>query len=277
MPAPWRLSGFGDEIHPDPAVQLAVLAALGARHVEVRAAWGVPVLELEAAQLSRLADLLDDAGMAVSAIASPIGKVDIASDPDHELRRLDSALAAADALGTRYIRIFSFYRSPGRSAADVRDEVLRRLAQLARRARAAEVVLLHENETGVFGDHPDRVLDVIETVGSDALRVAWDPANFVQCGVERPFDAGFTRLRPYLEYLQIKDARYGSGEVVPAGEGDGQVPETLAALVADGWSGFVSLEPHLVPNDEHVRGAREFGRAARALARVAADAGAVWG
>ena len=52
-------------------------------------------------------------------------------------------------------------------------------------------------------------------------------------------------LRPYLEYMQVKDALMATGQVVPAGEGDGETVETLRALQADGFDGYFSLEPHL--------------------------------
>ena len=47
MQPTWTLSGFGDEIDPDPVVQTAVLSALGARFIEVRSAWGSNVVELD--------------------------------------------------------------------------------------------------------------------------------------------------------------------------------------------------------------------------------------
>ena len=53
----------------------------------------------------------------------------------------------------------------------------------------------------------------------------------MQCGIS-PFDEGYASLRPYLEYVHVKDALSGSDRVVPAGEGDGQLPETLSALRA---------------------------------------------
>ena len=52
-------------------------------------------------------------------------------------------------------------------------------------------------------------------------------------------------LRPYVEYVHVKDALMATGHVVPAGEGDGEIPETLRALEADGFDGFFSMEPHL--------------------------------
>lgn len=266
----WQLSGFGDEIDPDPAIQLAVLQALGAAHIEVRSAWSTNIVDLSDEQLGALETMLRSSGMGVSAIASPIGKVPVALDPEHEVNRLRRVVAAAHRLGTRYIRIFSFYASEGQSPEQARDGVLSRLSLLAAEAAAAGVVLLHENEKGIYGDVPARVLDLVESVNSPALRLAWDAANFVQVGVARPHDDAYALLRPHIEYLQVKDARLDDGSVVPAGEGDGQLAATIGALAADGYQGFVSLEPHLAEGHElgGFSGPRAFGIAARALAQI---------
>jgi sugar phosphate isomerase/epimerase len=270
----WILSGFGDEIDPDPAIQVSVLQALGARHIEVRSAWDTNILELSEQQLDRLAKLLRDKGMSVSAVASPVGKADVFGDSDGELARLRRAVAAAHRLGTRYVRMFSFYRPDGVPVEKTRDSVLTRLRGFADLAEREGVVLVHENEKGIYGDVPHRVLDLIESVGSDALRVAWDSANFVQVGV-RPFTEGYAMLRPYLEYLQVKDAIAETGAVVPAGEGDGELLETLTALRDDGYDGFASLEPHLAASYRQggFSGPVEFGRAARAFAALTATIG----
>lgn len=272
--ATWPLSGFGDEVDPDPAVQAAVLLALGASHIEVRSAWGVNVSELDSAQVSSLKAILTDRGLKVSAVASPIGKVPVNLPVEQELERLARVIDVAKILDTQFIRIFSFYPAEGQSQADIRDEVLTRMAALAAAAQDAGVVLLHENEKGIYGDIPERVLDIMESVNSPALRVAWDNANFVQVGV-KPYTDGYAMLRPYLEYFQIKDAVLGSGKVVPAGEGDGELEATIAALRADGFSGFASLEPHLSSAHElgGFSGPVAFGIAARAFARLAAKNG----
>lgn len=270
----WQLSGFGDEIDPDPAVQAAVLLALGASHIEVRSAWGTNVSELEPEQLARLRGILDAKGLRVSAVASPIGKVDVSLPAEHELGRLRRIITAAKVLDTRYIRIFSFYRSAARSADDIRADVMIRLRALTRLAEESGVVLLHENEKGIFGDTPERVLDIMQTVESPSLRIAWDNANFVQVGV-KPYTEGYALLRPYLEYFQVKDALAATGEVVPAGEGDGELEDTIAALRADGFAGFASLEPHLASAHElgGFSGPVAFGAAARAFAALAAKSG----
>lgn len=270
----WLLSGFGDEIDDDPIVQIAVLQALGANHIEVRSAWGTNIVDLSDEQLARLKDLLTEKDMKVSAIASPIGKVDVSLPVDHEVERLRRAVNAANVLGAKYIRIFSFYYGESVPVESIRDDVIERMRALAAIAEDAGVVLLHENEKDIFGDVPDRVLDIIETVNSPALKVAWDAANFVQVGV-KPFDEGYEKLRPHLEYLQVKDALFSNGHVVPAGEGDGDLLRTVEALKADGYSGFASLEPHLA--GAHglggFSGPTAFGIAARAFAKVTAEAG----
>jgi sugar phosphate isomerase/epimerase len=265
-PLTWTLSGFGDEIDPEPVVQVSVLQALGARHLEVRSAWDTNVLDLDVDQLNCLSKLLDERGMAVSAVASPIGKVDVNAPLDAEVARLATGIRAAQHLGARYIRIFSFYRGAGVAAAEIRDPVLERMRAFADLAEREDVVLLHENEKEIYGDTPERVLDIIESVGSDALRVAWDSANFVQVGV-RPFTDAYAMLRPHLEYLQVKDAVAATGEVVTAGAGDGELLETLTALRDDGYCGFASLEPHLVSASSlgGFSGPVSFGAAARAF------------
>jgi sugar phosphate isomerase/epimerase len=266
----WTLSGFGDEIDADPIVQAAVLQALGAQHIEVRSAWGTNIVDLSVDELDRLAGILEQRGMGVSAIASPIGKVDVSLPIEHEVERLGRAIAAAKRLGTRYIRLFSFFRGEGVPVEDIRDEVLVRMRALANAAEVADVVLLHENEKDIYGDTPERCLDIVESVGSDNLRLAWDSANFVQVGVAHPFDDGYTLLRPHLEYLQVKDALAATGEVTPAGEGDGQLIETLTALRDDGYTGFASLEPHLTDVNAlgGFSGPEAFGRAGRAFRRL---------
>lgn len=270
----WTLSGFGDEIDPDPLIQLAVLETCGATHIEVRSAWGVNVVDFDDDHTSRLATILSDRQFGVSAIASPIGKVDVALPVEYELERLRRVVRVAHALNTSNIRVFSFYRRDDQAPADIRDAVLSRMAALAALAAKEGVVLLHENEKGIYGDVPERVLDLVESVGSSALRLAWDNANFVQVG-NRPFTDGWESLHPYVDYLQVKDAIRATGEVVPAGRGDGELVETLTALRDTGYSGFASLEPHLASAHElgGFSGPRAFGEAARAFRTLTDELG----
>ena len=124
----------------------------------------------------------------------------------------------AAGLGTTIVRVFSFFMPAGEPAERYRSQVIDRMGALARIAEERGLVLAHENEKEIYGDVPDRCADLITAVGSPALRATFDPANFVQCGV-RPYSGAYAVLRPYLVYLQVKDARAATGEVVPAGAG----------------------------------------------------------
>lgn len=240
----WTLSGFADEIAEDFDEQCRVAAGLGLRYLEVRSAWGTNILDLDPQQLDELQQVLGHYGLRVSSIGSPIGKIFVDDPFPPHLDRMRHAADVARRLESPYIRIFSFFLRPGADPAEHRDEVLQRMRALTAVAEKAGVVLLHENEKEIYGDIPERCLDLVDSVGSPHLRLAWDPANFVQVGV-RPFSEGYELLRPHLEYVQIKDARAADGTVVVAGAGDGEVVATVRRLRADGFDGFFSLEPHL--------------------------------
>jgi len=268
----WTLSGFADEIDPDLQTQCDVLIELGIRYVEFRSAWDVNVLDLSDKQIDRAAGILAANNLSVSAIGSPIGKINIEDDFDAHVTRMDRALTVARKLKAPYIRVFSFFLRPDQQPETHRDEVIRRMRVLAEMAQTAGVVLLHENEKEIFGDIPERVLDIVESVNLPSLKLAWDAANYVQVGVT-PFTEAYQALRPHTVYIQIKDAVMATGEVVPAGDGDGQLRDTVRALAADGFDGFFSMEPHL-GSAHHLggfSGPENFIRATKAFTGILRD------
>ncbi len=271
------LSGFADEISDDLDAQLEVLAALSIGHLELRSAWSVNVADFDDQQVARIRRALDAAGMTVSAIGSPIGKIPVDAPLGPELDRLRRIADIAAALGTSLVRVFSFFLPPDRPPGEFRGPVLERMAALAAIAEERGLVLAHENEKEIYGDVPARCAEIIRGVGSPALRATFDAANFVQCGVA-PHTEAYPLLAPYLVYLQVKDALAATGAVVPAGQGDGQVRLTLAALAEAGFAGFVSLEPHLAVAGRFggFSGPEDFTRAASALKGLLADLGVSW-
>ena len=270
----WTLSGFADEIDADLQTQCNVLTGLGIKFVEFRSAWDINVLDLDDDQVDEVARILAANNLSVSSIGSPIGKINIEDDFDAHVVRMERALAVANKLNAPYIRVFSFFLRPDQAPADHRDEVVRRMRVLAEMAQKAGVVLLHENEKEIFGDIPERVLDIVESVNLPSLKLAWDAANYVQVGVT-PFTEAYRILRPHTVYIQIKDAVMATGEVVPAGQGDGQLVDTVKALVADGFDGFFSMEPHL-GSAHHLggfSGPENFIRATKAFTGILQDEG----
>jgi sugar phosphate isomerase/epimerase len=253
--------------------------------VELRSAWGVNVVDLSADQLDQAAQELQEAGIGVSAIGSPVGKAPVDGDLEAELGRLRASMDAADRLGTTLVRVFSFYIPDGRYV-EHRDDVLRRMAALTVLAAERGLTLVHENESGIYGDTAERCRDLVESIGSPALRIAFDPANFVQCDVP-PMAEAWPLLRDHVVHVHIKDAvsvdRGGAAypaeatpgalmlSVRPAGDGDGELPGLLRELDRTGYRGFLTLEPHLHFHLPDLDGAQRLHVAASALRGLLAD------
>jgi sugar phosphate isomerase/epimerase len=271
------LSGFADEISSELSEQLATLAAESISHLELRSVWSTNVADLDAAQLAGFRRALDDTGVAVSAIGSPIGKIDLDAPLEPELERMRRIADIAAEVGTSIVRVFSFFVPPAEPPERHRQRVIDRMGALTRIAEDRGLVLAHENEKDIYGETPQRCADLIAAVGSPSLRATFDAANFVQCGVA-PHTEGYDLLRPYLVYLQVKDALATTGAVVPAGQGDGEIRETLAALRDSGFEGYVSLEPHLSEAGRYggFSGPEGFGRAAGALKGLLGELSISW-
>ncbi|NPV09986.1 MAG: sugar phosphate isomerase/epimerase [Anaerolineae bacterium] len=262
----FTLSGFGDEISSDLDQQLDALRGMGIQHLELRGVWGKNVVDLTDTEVNRVKRALADRGMSVSAIGSPIGKVPVGAPLEPHLEDLRRVLEIAHHLDTQLVRVFSFYVKPGEHERQ-RPEVLGRMEALVRLCEGSGVTLAHENEKEIYGDTPERCADILRHVDSPSLRAVFDPANFVQVGVARPFDRAWPLLGDYVLYAHIKDALLDSGQVVPAGRGDGQVPSLLQALKDRGRPCFLSLEPHLVfaGSTQGFSGEALFRQAAEAL------------
>ena len=266
----WTLTGFADEISPQLDEQLDTLEDESIRYLELRSAWNKNVLDLTDEELEEAKAIASHRGIGVSSIGSPIGKISVTDNFAPHMERFRKALRAARILEAPYIRVFSFFIPEGQEPVRYRDEVLERMGTFAEEAENAGLMLLHENEKDIYGDVPDRCLDLLTQVDSPALRAAWDAANFVQCGVERPYSEGYESLRPFIEYVHVKDAVAGSGEVVVAGKGDGELRETISALRDSGFDGFFSLEPHLASAGTYsgFSGPELFGEAANAFKQL---------
>lgn len=242
-----RISAFADEISPDLDEQIAVLRDAGIGHLDLRSVAGTNVLDLSDHQVWEIKRRLDQGGIRVAAIGSPLGKVPIDSPPQEDMLRLDRAIALAGVFETPFIRIFSFYPPADAAAApppsQYRDQVLARLRAMTARAAEAGVILTHENEKDIYGDTIGRYVDLLQSIGDPHFRAVLDPANFIQCE-QTPYPDAYQAVRPWLRYVHVKDA-LPSGEVVAAGEGASDWPALLESLRTSGYDGFLSLEPHL--------------------------------
>ena len=267
MRGPVTLTGFADEIAADGGEQIDGLLAASVRHVEVRGLGGSNILDLSDDETAAFRRRLEDAGITVSSVGSPIGKTPVRSDLEAHFARFLVALRRADQLGCRFVRVFSF-RHEGEAAEQVRGVVIDQMRRMTAAAAEAGITLVHENESGIYGDVPERCADLIESVDDPHLRGLFDPANFVTCGCD-PWQA-WERLAEHVIWFHVKDKVAASDRVVPAGHGDGEVESILGAALDRGFSGFLSIEPHLKADDPDYggTGAERFAIATAALRQV---------
>lgn len=240
----FEISAFGDEIDPDLDAQLAILAELGVDRLELRAAWGTNVLRLADEDARRARRLCDERGIAVSCIGSPIGKTPIVDPIEREEENLRRILALADILGTRRVRVFSFYPPRDADVDAYLSQATDRLGRLVALAERAGAELLLENERDIVGDTPERCRALLSGVNSPFFRFCWDPGNFVVVGVDRPTERAWPLLGERVAHVHVKDVG-ADGAVTVAGAGAGQIPELLTRLRAAGYRGGLALEPHL--------------------------------
>lgn len=242
------ISGFADEISPDFDEQLSVVKRLGMRYICLRAADDRSIADYTAEEFSeRLWPRLQAAGIGISSIGSPIGKIGINDAEAFETQKaqLEELCRICEIAGCSYIRVFSFYMPEGEDPDSYRDKVLAQLGEFVKIAEKNDVTLIHENEKDIYGDIARRCADLFEGIPSDHLKAAFDFANFVQVGQD-PVEA-WDMLHGHVAYIHIKDALYSNDENVVAGTGDGHIEELLRrAIVDEDYSGFLTLEPHLV-------------------------------
>lgn len=241
-----KLTGFADEIAQDLNVQIDSLNKLGMHYVEMRGVDGKNLIHHDDAKVKEIKKRLDDAGIALSALGSPLGKIGIDDPFEAHFDEFKRAIQIAHEMDARYVRMFSFY-VPSVGTADekavIGEKVFDRLRQFADYAKAEDVCLLHENEKGIYGERAKECKEILDAFGGEHFRAIFDFANFVQA--QQDTLEAYELLKDHVAYVHVKDALWESGKVVPAGFGDGKLKEILKRLFESGFRGFLSLEPHL--------------------------------
>jgi sugar phosphate isomerase/epimerase len=237
-----KISAFADEYADPFAEQLQALKQLGITNIEIRFLNGKNISTLEKNEIAEAKRMLDDLGIKVSAIGSPLGKIKLDADINSHLETARRVFEAANLLETKFIRMFSFYAPDGKKISEMKSETLDPLEKFVVLAREYGVILCHENEANIYGDTPERCRELLDYFGGE-LKCVFDMGNFVLEGVE-PY-AAYSLLREDIAYFHIKDA-LSQGAIVPAGKGEAKIKEILSAHREYAKEDFfVSLEPHL--------------------------------
>ncbi|MBR5543298.1 MAG: sugar phosphate isomerase/epimerase [Oscillospiraceae bacterium] len=234
----FKLCAFADEADPSVSGQISALRENDIEMIELRGVDGRNVTELTTEEMRKLRKRLDDEGIKIWSIGSPIGKIEIEDDFKKHTELFRHTLELANIAGAEKMRIFSFFMSP-EDAPKYKNRVIEQLGTLADIAKGSGVVLCHENEKDIYGDIPERCVDIHKAIPE--LRAVFDPANFVQCNVDTL--TAWDMLRPYIDYMHMKDADCDK-VIVPAGKGAGNVPQLLENYKSLS-GGVITLEPHL--------------------------------
>ena len=237
-----KITGFADEIAQELDIQTESLKKLDIHYVEMRGADGNNLIYHTDEKIKEIKKKLDDAGIALSALGSPLGKIGIDEAFDKHFEEFKRACEIAHRMGTGNIRMFSFYVSDEQRDS-MKEKVFERLGRFVDYASGNGIVLLHENEKGIYGEKAAECRELMDEFAGEHFKAIFDFANFVQAGQDTL--EAYELLKDYIAYIHVKDARKENGTVVPVGYGDGNVETILKKLFEKGFDGFLSLEPHL--------------------------------
>ena len=237
------LSAFADEYKIDFDGQLEGLNSFGIDYIEVRFVNGTNVAALTSEEVKEVKRKLSEKNIRVSAIGSPLGKINTADDMEAEMKKAERVFRAACELETKNIRMFSFYLDAGKSREENRSIVFSSLERMVKLASKYGVTLCHENEAKIYGESPIACREILDYFGGE-MKCVFDMGNFVLDNY-KPYPDAYELLKEYIEYFHIKDS-LSAGAIVPPGCGEAQIAELIAAHSEySGKDFFITLEPHL--------------------------------
>lgn len=251
-----RLTGIADEGGSSITEQLACHRALGWNTLELRSVDGTALARLAQRQLDNTCDEIVAAGFTVPVLDSQIGnwRSDISDPFEYDIQELERLSSVARRLSSRMVRIMSYPNARDRVEEPAwKAEVFRRLKILAQRAEAAGLVLVHENCAGWAGRSPAHSQCLLDAVPGDSLQLLFDFGNGPEHGYLNA--AWLEPLWPRIAHVHLKDASFLDNEVVYTlpGEGVCELAAGVAYLIARGYRGWWSIEPHLSLIPHHLQ------------------------
>ncbi len=278
------IAAITDEFSQDVATAARSMAEIGMSGAELRMVHGKNIIDVTNEELSRVQEILAEHGLEIVSIATPLLKCVLPDAPEVDARfqqdifaskhtfedqpRLtERAFEIAERTGAQIIRVFSYWRTVEPESCF--ERIVRALEGLARQA------VPHRRTIGLENEHACNIATAAETervlnsVDHPNLKVVWDPANAYISG-ETPYPDGYSRLPVNrIAHVHAKDCRVEDHRPIwgPLGEGGVDWKGQVAALAADGYSGWISLETHWPgPNNDKHKASMICGRNLKHLA-----------
>ena len=234
-----KLCAFSDVAGSSLNEQIAALKRNNISLMELRSIDKKNVADFTIEEANQYQKILEQNGISVWSIGSPIGKVNINIDFDEYLKKVSHVCQLAQIFKTNKIRMFSFFH-----AYEAEDKVFEYLRKMIEVAAQYNVFLYHENEKDIFGDTAERVVKIMDNVSG--LKYIYDPANYLQCSQKAELTLSLFHQK--TDYFHIKDVISETGQLVPAGYGDGQILNLIQQIKDDKT---LTLEPHLTVFDAY--------------------------
>jgi len=250
-----------DEFSPDLETAVQAMAEIGMTGAELRVVFSKNILDLTDEEVERARQIVTARGLEVISLSSPLLKCVLPDAPPIDTRfqhdvfaskhsfedqpRLTArAFAIAQKTGARIIRVFSYWRT--QAPEKCFDRIVEALARMAQDAAREELIIGLENEAACNVATGAETARVLEALDHPNLKVVWDPANAYVAG-EVPFPEGYRKMpRGRIAHVHAKDCYLEGLKPVwgPLGACALDWKGQIAALLEDGYRGYVSLETH---------------------------------
>jgi len=283
MPQLLPIAAITDEFSPDLETAARSMREVGMAAAELRMVFGKNIIDLTNQELDRARQITGDCGLAIIGIASPLLKCvlpdtseidsrfqqDIFASThtfDDQPRLAERAFEIAKRTGARIVRVFSYWRTI--RPQECFDRIVTALRDLAVNAAKHDLIIGLENEHACNISTGAETARVLAAVDHPNLKVVWDPCNALVSG-ENPFPEGYRRMPAgRIVHVHAKDCFVDAHKPTfgPLGEMGIDWKGQIAALVADGYQGYVSLETHWPgPDGDKHAGSMICGRNLKAL------------
>lgn len=249
------LTGFADEAAKDIDGQIRAIKELGWSNIESRNIDGVNIHDIDDKAFDAVCGKLADAGISINCFGSAIANwaKSIEKPFDADLAEARRAIPRMKRLGTKMIRIMSYPPLPNRPMDDqMAEERFARLRTIVKMFADEGLQVLHENCMNYGGQGWKYTLQLLEQV--PGLKLVFDTGNPVNTqdrdnpGHRQSAWDFYTHVREHIVYVHIKDGKPlpdGKTEWCWCGEGDGDVVRIVRDLIANGYDGGISMEPHM--------------------------------
>jgi sugar phosphate isomerase/epimerase len=255
------LSGFADEAADGVDGQIEVTRALGWSFIEARSIDGINIHDLSDKAFDEVRRKLEVAGVRVNCFGSTIANWSKSVDEPfaETLAAVDRAIKRMKILDASLIRVMSYAilkDEVGRALADQKtEERFRRLREISSRFLDSGITPVHENCFNYGGMSWEHTLELLAAV--PGLKLVYDTGNpGLTPDFRKPFpypnqDAreSYDKLREHIVYVHIKDGvrdpATGEERYFFPDEGVCDVAVIVNDLLASGYAGGFSIEPHM--------------------------------